>query len=289
MLFAVDRFAMQVLFICAFCSRVPGQEHAPVTGAERGALLALYHSTDGPRWINHSGWLGPPQSECSWFGVACGFDHEHGERQTITALSLEDNNLAGTLPAELNTLDLDELRLSGNHLSGSLPKRLLDKWLAGPLRLSGYASQFNPQIEEIVIRRRTAILCTDYEASLRPDGTVTMRSEKCRGSSRKPTVYCEVKSHHPDALREEIDRLAWFMETSGFFDLENAYSAPMTHGGTFEVEALRRGQRQKVADYGAYGPQKLWAVERLISGILENASWDKVGVARDSGFTVRDR
>jgi len=58
-----------------------------------------------------------------------------------------------------------------------------------------------------------------------------------------------------NVLREDVDRLVRFMETSGFFELNNEYYAPMTHGGTFEIEAVRRGVRQKVVDYGAYGPQ----------------------------------
>src|SRR5207247_2256251 len=128
-----------VLF-CASFSNAPGQEHAILSESERAALLALYRSTDGLRWKNHSGWLGPPGSECTWFGVECGFDHEHNERQTVTRLSLENNNLVGMLPIDLNNLDLDWLWLAGNHLSGSLPKGILDKWQAGPLRLSGYAS-----------------------------------------------------------------------------------------------------------------------------------------------------
>jgi hypothetical protein len=147
----------------------------------------------------------------------------------------------------VNNLDLDDLRLAGNHLSGVLPQRILNKWEAGPLRLSGYASQFTTQIDEIILRRRTAVLCTDYEATLRPDGSVTMRSEKCRGSAPNPKVYCEIKIKKAGWIREEVDRLVRFMETSGFFELESGYFAPMTHGGTFEIEVLRRGLRQKVA------------------------------------------
>jgi hypothetical protein len=189
----------------------------------------------------------------------------------------------------MNNLDLDDLRLADNHLSGVLPQRILDKWEAGPLRLSGYASQFTAQIDEIILRRRTAVLCTDYEASLRSDGSVTMRSEKCRGGAPTPKVYCEIKALKGTWRREEVDRLVRFMETSGFFELESGYFAPMTHGGTFEIEVLRRGARKKVVDYGAYGPHGLWAVERLIQGILEGISWDAVREARDCGFTVRDR
>ena len=197
----------------------------------------------------------------------------------------------GTLPAELSNLELETLRLSGNQLSGPLPRVILERWQAGPLRLSGYASQFTAQIEEIVIRFRTASLCTDYAATVRSDGTVTMRSEKCRGNlrTRNPKLYCEVKAGRVDLFAQDVDRLALFMETSGFFDLEADYSRGMTHGGTFEIEVLRQGRRQKVSDYGAYGPQNLWTVERLILGIVANATWDTMREVQDCGFAVRGR
>lgn len=276
-------FAFAVALVCASSPLALCQEPAPISEIERAALLALYQSTDGSNWKNHDGWLGPPGSECKWFGVECTAVH-----QGVSALSLENNNLAGTLPAELNNLDLDTVRLAGNHLSGSLPKRILDQWQAGPLQLSGYAPQFTAQIEEIVIRRRTVVLCTDYEATVRPDGSVRVRSEKCRGSRGKPKVYCELKDGHSYFVAQNVDRLAWFMETSGFFELNEDYSRSMTHGGTFEIEVVRRGRRQKVRDFGAYGPQNLWTVERLILGILADAEWETVREARDCGFVVKD-
>ena len=54
------------------------------------ALLALYDSTDGPNWLNNTGW-NVTNSPCSWFGVGC----SGGKVQSV---ALPDNRLNGTIP-----------------------------------------------------------------------------------------------------------------------------------------------------------------------------------------------
>jgi hypothetical protein len=39
---------------------------------QRYALATLFHSTSGESWFNSTGWLSM-ESECSWYGVSCGF------------------------------------------------------------------------------------------------------------------------------------------------------------------------------------------------------------------------
>ena len=64
--------------------------------AEREALVALYHATDGPHWKDNTNWCSDkPLSE--WYGV-----YLSGER--VSQLNLEFNGLNGTLPAELSNL-----------------------------------------------------------------------------------------------------------------------------------------------------------------------------------------
>ena len=86
--------------------------------AERAALVTLYNSTDGDNWINNTGWL-LSVDHCSWFGVGC----VRGDR--VTGVGLSQNNLTGSIPAELGTLTLlDGLGLAGNNLTGSIPAEL---------------------------------------------------------------------------------------------------------------------------------------------------------------------
>ncbi|MEN8219897.1 MAG: leucine-rich repeat domain-containing protein [Pseudomonadota bacterium] len=76
------------------------------------ALIALYDSTDGENWADNSGW-NVTNSPCSWNGVTC-----QGEQ--VTGLSLENNNLKGSIPTKFFKLkNLKELVLSDNDLNGT--------------------------------------------------------------------------------------------------------------------------------------------------------------------------
>ena len=101
-------------------------------------LSALYVATDGAHWHNNSNWRfepgadpcpGPPAWVITeygptawytspWFGVSC-------VQGNVSALSLSDNNLAGTMPPELGDLDLEyELQLYDNQISGFIPSQV---------------------------------------------------------------------------------------------------------------------------------------------------------------------
>ena len=82
---------------------------------DRAALMALYNSTDGPNWTKNTNW-GSSLPLADWYNVNTDADGR------VTYLALWDNNLRGTLPAELGNLDqLTELPLQDNYLTGSIP------------------------------------------------------------------------------------------------------------------------------------------------------------------------
>ncbi len=67
---------------------------------QRYALATLYYSTNGDSWKNKNGWLGDGD-ECGWWN--------HAENQfcvdgAVVELDLFQNNLVGTIPAELALL-----------------------------------------------------------------------------------------------------------------------------------------------------------------------------------------
>jgi hypothetical protein len=80
-------------------------------------LLDLYASTDGDNWLSNTGWLGAAGTECTWYGVVCVGDH-------VTQLSLNGDNLTGSLPDLAALTELQSLWLVDNHLSGPLPDLL---------------------------------------------------------------------------------------------------------------------------------------------------------------------
>jgi hypothetical protein len=91
---------------------------ADIPALERDALIALYNSTNGASWNNNENWLGPPGTENTWYGINASNTH-------VTAISLTNNNLVGTIPTELGNLtNLQQLSLSDNQLAGSIPPEL---------------------------------------------------------------------------------------------------------------------------------------------------------------------
>ncbi len=87
---------------------------------DRAALVALYSSTGGERWVNSANWLSDrPLDE--WHGVYA--DHDG----RVAYISLFDNGLTGPVPPEIGQLTaLIYLDLGSNELSGSLPPELGD-------------------------------------------------------------------------------------------------------------------------------------------------------------------
>ena len=88
-----------------------------VPATECEALVALYESTNGAGWTDHTNWL-ETTTAGNWSGV--GVNDEH-----VTVLGLGWNQLRGIIPPELGSLtSLSRLALGGNHLSGEIPPEL---------------------------------------------------------------------------------------------------------------------------------------------------------------------
>ncbi len=85
---------------------------------DRQVLIDFYNATGGAGWEDKGNWDTPSRIG-NWYGVttnAAGF---------VTELSLDNNNLTGTLPAQLGNLaELRRLVLNGNGLSGRIPAEL---------------------------------------------------------------------------------------------------------------------------------------------------------------------
>ena len=85
-------------------------------------LKALYESTDGDNWTNNTGWdttRVPTSADLvAWHGLSLSGD-------VLIEITLDDNNLNGTIPSELGNLDsLLIIDLFGNSLNGTIPSEL---------------------------------------------------------------------------------------------------------------------------------------------------------------------
>ena len=100
--------------------------------AQRFVMASFYFSTGGHSWLTCSAnpnfspcnfvhrdrWLSITH-ECAWKGVAC------DERDFVTEIMLESNNLSGTIPIELSNLaHLKKLSLENGHLGGTIPSSI---------------------------------------------------------------------------------------------------------------------------------------------------------------------
>jgi hypothetical protein len=84
---------------------------------ESEALRTLFDAADGRNWTKRDNWKQAPGTENTWYGISC----DAGNTRVLK-IALRNNNLAGTLPAELSDLsNLQTLLLSDNQLRGAHP------------------------------------------------------------------------------------------------------------------------------------------------------------------------
>ena len=83
-------------------------------------LSKLYVSTNGNNWISKLNWMNgiDPCPYGGWYGIDCDNENPYG-------FFLQNNNLYGTLPAELGLLTLMvAFAVHGNSVSGTIPSEL---------------------------------------------------------------------------------------------------------------------------------------------------------------------
>ncbi len=95
---------------------------------EYSSLVALYNSTNGAGWTNHTNWLN--ENATYWYGVEIAGETYDDDGNLLTTgnvvvLYFKFNQLSGPIPPEIGNLrNLVDLRLDSNALTGSIPVEL---------------------------------------------------------------------------------------------------------------------------------------------------------------------
>lgn len=129
---------------------------ADIPQTEKDALRALYNSTNGDNWVNHTGWdFSTPvtswdaATQTGWYGITV-------NNGSIYSINLYGNNLNGTIPGEIGQLtNIYFLSFSTNKLKGTIPKTIstlskLTQLLLDSNQLSGEIPAEIGQLTELI-------------------------------------------------------------------------------------------------------------------------------------------
>lgn len=83
---------------------------------EREALIAFYNATGGDNWTRNDNWCSDKPLD-EWYGIQTGAWSSEGNVGRLWSISLNDNNLTGTITNELDNLEhLKWIDITGNNL-----------------------------------------------------------------------------------------------------------------------------------------------------------------------------
>lgn len=260
-----------LLLVCV--TAAAGQESLrPITSEQRDALIAVYRSSNGDHWIHHDRWLDEPGTECSWYGVTC--DQATDGRATVESLDLSENNLSGSIPAEIVAFaNLRWLYLFGNHLSGMLPAGMISRWLAGELVISVDAALLTDITEVDYEFSPSALLCGSERIVFHADRTAIMFTKKCRNATVEDRhTFCEVKQ----GKIYSFAMLAQVITKEEFFRLRKKYELNVTDAAFEATRVVRSGKSHEVVEYAGGVPLQLWTINRAIEGTAASVEWEQI-------------
>lgn len=260
---------------------------------ERAGLVEFYQATGGDAWKDRGQWLtaAPP---CDWRGVWCDFRMTPDLRQfaVVVGLSLDDNHLAGTLPARLLGVlpHLRSLSVTENDLRGAVPEDVLARWDAHEFEFEGSGNAFSNLFSRVSLVAESSALCAldsdvNYSLEVSAAGTARFESIRCKPGTERETV-CLVR----EGRVRGIERLARALRALSFQELRAEYDYPVTgvtHGTYVTTSAwFGDGKQWSLKTYSRQGPIRAWASQAVFFSLLSEATWERE-YTRESCASVR--
>ena len=124
----------------------------------------------------------------------------------------------------------------------------------------------NHGITEIGIERSRCLgPCPSYTFIVRSDGTFRYKGD----------VHVERRGEFTGTISlGHFHQIAQFIKDSGYMELDDAYTTPVTDSSTTYTMVVLNGKRKTVSNYLSAGPARLWAIEQLIDSLMTKAKWE---------------
>lgn len=268
------RVSLSILFLfLSLAVTTISLDTSRISAVERTALVELYNATGGASWVHRERWLGPPGSECQWYGVTCGRDvgATSPAPLTVQVLYLPDNGLKGRIPVAFGGLKaLRQLNFGGNAIDGTLPDSLLQAWDQGQLRVDPLSLIHD--VEEVSVDlHNTALLCFGYKARITRSGGVFLESRLCHKQAQdSPTLSCELR----EGKTYDFDQLGRLIVRNHFFESGKSHLSTWDSGqdiAEMTITATRVGGVKVM--HNLTGSISNWSLQMVVEGILSRVEW----------------
>ena len=124
-------------------------------------------------------------------------------------------------------------------------------------------------ISEIGIERtRCYANCPAYTFIIQADGTFRYTGEY--GVERLGEYTGTVE-------QGTLNQVLRFIDESDFMSFNSSYTTPFLDSATTYTLVTKNDEQKVIENYANAGPATLWAIEKLVEGLLETAIWDEGG------------
>jgi hypothetical protein len=106
--------------------------------------------------------------------------------------------------------------------------------------------------------------CPVYEVIFSRDGTASWHGD---------AFTQRLGAFEGSVAEDDFERLARFIERTGFFGWNDEYVAPVTDNPTYELEVVRAGHGKRVVQYATDEPPDFWVIAALVDAIAATIDW----------------